>query len=166
LGLEELSRSSRSWLASVLAILGLIWCVVDAHRFLRRDTSDPHLQISYQLAQYLDRSVGEGEKVLVASKPVPDEMIEEYLNKVRLKQGEPGVAKAREMMADMDTSPPDCQRTIIQSQIGKPRLTCSGNPTDMQWIAVWSDSGATVSTAGRTLQTTLESGTLSVGVYR
>jgi hypothetical protein len=166
LGLEELSRSSRPWLASVLAILGLIWCAVDANRFLRRDTSDPHLQISYQLAQYLDRSVGAREKVLIVVKPLPEEMIQDYLGKVRRRQGETGAAKAREMMGDMDTSPPDCQRTIVHSQIGKPRLTCSGNPTDMQWIAVWSDSGATVSTAGRTLQTILQSGTLSVEVYR
>ncbi len=166
LGLEELSRSSRPWLASVLAILGLIWCAVDANRFLRRDTSDPHLQISYQLAQYLDRSVGAGEKVLIVVKPLPEEMIQDYLGKVLRRQGETGVAKAREMMAGMDISPPDCQRTIVHSRIGKPRLTCSGNPTDMQWIAVWSDSGATVSTAERTLQIKLQSGTLSVEVYR
>lgn len=166
LGLEELRLSPRPWFASVLAILGLIWCVVDAHRFLGRDTSDPHLQMSYQLAQYLDRSVGEQEKVLIVVKPVPGEMVQEYLEKVRLKQGEAGVAKAREMMGGMDTSPPDCQRTIVHSRIGKPRLTCSGNPTDMQWIAVWSDSGATVSTAERTLQIKLQSGTLSVEVYR
>jgi hypothetical protein len=166
LGLEELSRGSRPWLASLLAILGLIWCAVDANRFLRRDTSDPHLQMSYQLAQYLDRSVGEQEKVLIVVKPVSEEMMQEYLEKVRLKQGEAGVAKAREMMAGMDISPPDCQRTIVHSQIGKPRLTCSGNPIDTQWIAVWSDSGTTVNTAGRTLRATLRSGTLVVEVFR
>jgi hypothetical protein len=93
-------------------------------------------------------------------------MIRDYLGKVRLRQGEKGVAKAREMMSGMDTSPPDCQRTIVQSRIGKPRLACEGNPADMQWIAIWSDAGATVSAAGRTLRDTLRSGALSVDIYR
>jgi hypothetical protein len=165
-GLEELSGSSRPWLASALAALGLVWCVVDSHRFLRRDTSDPHLQMSYQLAQYLDRSVKGEEKVLIVAKPLPEEMIQDYLDRVRRRQGEAGVAHARELMAGMDTSPPDCQRTIVHSRIGKPRLACAGNPADMVWIAIWSDSGATVTTEGRTLRATLRSGALSVDVYR
>jgi hypothetical protein len=166
LGLEDLSLSSRPWLAIALAILGLMWCVADAHRVLRRDTSDPHLQIGYQLAQYLDRSVGRNEKVLIVTKPLPEEMIQDYLGKVRRRQGEKGVLQARQMMSGMDTSTPDCQRTIVQSRIGKPRLACEGNPADMQWIAIWSDAGTTVSTAGRTLQDTLRSGALCVDIYR
>jgi hypothetical protein len=97
---------------------------------------------------------------------LPEEMIQDYLGKVRRRQGETGVAKAREMMAGMDISPPDCQRTIVQSRTGKPRLACEGNPEDMQWIAIWSDSGATVSTTERTLRDTLRSGALSVDIYR
>lgn len=166
LGLEKLSEHSQPWLASALAALGLVWCLVDAHRFIRRDTLDPHLQLSYQLAQYLDRSVGTEEKVLIVVKPLQEEMIQDYLDKVRRRQGEAGVAQARELMAGMDISPPDCQRTIVHSRIGKPRLACEGNPTDMQWIAIWSDSGATVSTGRRTLHTTLRSGALSVEIYR
>ncbi len=149
-----------------LALLGLAWCVVDVHRFLRRDTDDPHLQLSYQLAQYLDRSAGNEGKILIVVKPLPEELIQEYLDKVRHRQGEAGVARARQIMAGMDTSPPDCQRTIIHSRIGKPRMTCSGDPALMQWIAIWSDSGATIPTAGRVLRTTLRSGPLFVQVYR
>jgi hypothetical protein len=151
-GLEELSGSSQPRLASALAVLGLVWCVVDSHRFLRRDTLDPHLQMSYQLAQYLDRSVRGDEKVLIVVKPLPEVMIQDYLDKVRRRQGEAGVARARELIAGMDTSPPDCQRTIVHSRIGKPRLACAGNPADMQWIAIWSDSSVTVSTGEHMLR--------------
>ncbi|HVN77717.1 MAG TPA: hypothetical protein VMW38_01855 [Terriglobia bacterium] len=166
LGLEELVGSPHPWLASMLVVLGLTWSVVDVHRFLRRDTGDPHLQLSYQLAQYLDRSAGKEEKILILVKPLPEDMIQEYLDRVRLRQGEAGVARAKQIMAGMDISPPDCQRTIIHSRIGKPRMSCSGDPADKEWIAVWSDSGSIISTEPRVLRTTLRSGPLSVQVYR
>ena len=132
-----------------LASAGLLLGIYDAHRFIRRDTSAPKLQLSYRLAQYLDANVPDSEKVGILTAPIPTELVENYLNKVARRGGPDALRKAYQIMAGVDTSPPDYQRTLIHSRLGKARLlSFAGSavpgspmppPTPVEWVAIWSD---------------------------
>jgi hypothetical protein len=162
LGLDVIWTSKRSRIAVGLASLGLLVSVVDAHRVLRRDTSQPRLQLSYQLAQYLDRTLGPDEMAVIVATPNDTEG---YLDKVRQREGETGVARARETMAGLDNSPVDCLRTIVHSRLGRARLSCSTSPSGARWVAIWKDSGA-AAPKDRASAKRLENSGLELTVYR
>ena len=112
------------------------------------DTAAPNLQLSYRLAQYLDAEMGASERAIILTRPIE---IESYLSKVERRAGKRGLAEARRVLASVNTSPPDYQRTVIQSRAGKDRLlSLSANvlaayedtiqwPPDVTWVARWSD---------------------------
>jgi len=147
-----------------LAILGFCWCLLDAHRVLRRDTADPHIQLSYQLAQYLDQNLGPGERALIVAKPVTPDMYQAYFDRIRHQQGQAGVEHAFQLMAGINASPLDCWRTIVHSSLGPARFSCTDREA-APWVAVWSDSGGASPEDG-TLRAMLRSGSLIVRVYR
>jgi hypothetical protein len=136
--------------AEILALAGILLGVYDAHRFTARDTSVPATRLSYELAQFLDANVRDGERVAMLVKPLAPEAGQSYIDKVRRRGGERGVARALEMMAGMDTSPPDYQRTRIHSTLGGRIMSLAPKPLaepvfepaavpEVEWIAVWSD---------------------------
>jgi hypothetical protein len=127
------ARRPRPGLA--LAIAGVVWGIADAHRFLVRDTSLPELRLSVALARYLEGNLAPGEKAAVLARNVEPRM---YLAKVERRQGEEGLRRAREIMASGDMSPPDYQRTLVHSRLGRGRLL-SGRDASAALVAVWHD---------------------------
>jgi hypothetical protein len=81
---------------------------------------------------------------------VPPQLVELYLQKATLRGGETGRRKALDVLASMETTPPDYQRTLIHSRLGKQRVrSLAGNvaanrmpvtvPPCVGWAVVWSD---------------------------
>ena len=159
-GIAACKSAKAAWLFTAA---GILWSLFDAQRFVRRDTSEPHLQLSYALAQYLDGAVKGEERVLILAASPPSELLDAYFDKVRQRQGETGVDRARQVMAGMDTSPPDCQRTFIHSRLARSRFLCGIG--DAEWIAAWSD-GPYYDPQGAAPARMLRSGNLSVAVYQ
>jgi len=147
----------------VLVVAGALWGLLDTQRFIVRDTSEPHVRLSYELARYLDGAVGAGQKVVVLARPAPPELVQSYLDKVRARGGDAGVEQARAHMASMDISPPDYQRTLIHSRLGRARLLPSPE-AGADWIAAWSDYEP--EQAGDAPVKVLKAGSLSVSLYR
>ena len=182
--LAGLGISVRPRIGLALASAGLLLGTYDAHRFIRRDTSQPRLQLSYHLAQRLDSRLGGGERAAILTAPIPRELVERYLAKVSNRAGEEGLRRASEILRSLDTSPPDYQRTVVHSRLGKQRLVSfassvapgSPEPQKMRvdWVAVWSDfqPGNAVeeqlyqSVRARPPVETLHAQSLSVSIYR
>ena len=179
-----LIRHSR--LCLVLAIAGVALGIVDAHRFIRRDTSNPKIRLAQELARYLDNHMRPSETAVILTRPIPAELVEQYLGKVKLKSGDAGIKKAREILATIETTPPDYQRTIVHSRIGKRRLkSLAGNvgadpqtitlPPCLNWAAVWSDFAASNEIEASFYSSTLAKaqpvyrlifGTVAAAIYR
>jgi len=145
-GLSPFTRWRR-----VLLVLSLVFGVYGAGRYMARVTSPANLQLSYELAQYFDRTLQKNERAIVLTKPIPQPLIQDYLDKALQTGGAKGLASAWSVLRSMDTSPPDYQRTLVHSHVGKQRLLSFGSivnsqlkesewpDTRAQWVAVWSD---------------------------
>lgn len=171
----------------VLALTGIGLGLFSAQVYLTRDTSEPHIQLSYALANFLDRRLQQGERVAILTRPLPKELVDSYLSKVSAKGGDAELRRARAILAKMVTSPPDYQRTLIHSKLGRERLlsfASTAGPTpeaagmnadDIRWVAVWTDFipgneteaylRRSALARGRLVQT-LRSGPVGVFVYR
>ncbi len=128
-----IARWPRAGLA--LTAIGVAWGIADAQRFLVRDTSLPEIRLAVTLAEYLDRNVGPAEKAVVLARAMEPKV---YLAKIARRQGEEGLRRAREIMASADTSPPDYQRTLVHSRLGKDRLLPAWDGSAAV-VAVWHD---------------------------
>ena len=125
--------------------------VYGGDRFLARETSAPNLQLSYSLARYLEDTLQGKERAIILVKPIPSRMLQYHLDKVYAQSGGAGLASARRVLLSMDTAPPEYQRTLVHSRLGKQRLLSFGGvaasewkpsewpDTHAAWIAVWSD---------------------------
>jgi hypothetical protein len=134
-----LAMAARSRWTPVLAGAGVVFGVVMAHQFLVRDTGTPKVALSYKLAQYLDRNMAPDERALLLTAPIPDELVQDYLEKVT-------PARARRLMSAMNTSPPDYQRTLIHTRrrlVSLASIPIVGLPppadVPVTWVALWSD---------------------------
>ena len=158
LGLSRLRR-----FRGIVLALGLAISLFMADRFVDRATSDPRLKLSYELAQHLDQAVSGSERVVVLAKPIAPAMLSRYLDKSEELGGIIGRRKAALALASLDTSPPDYQRTLVHSRLGKSRLRSlaslplpeedarllAGKPghedrpppetAPPDWLVVWSD---------------------------
>ena len=168
LGLSRLRR-----FRGIVLALGLAISLFMADRFVNRETSDPRLKLCYELAQYLDQAVSGSEKVVVLAKPIAPAMLSRYLDKSEELGGVIGRRKAALALARLDTSPPDYQRTLVHSRLGKDRLRSlaslplpeedarllagkpgheAGLPPELDpphWLVVWSDFEPTNSKEAR-----------------
>lgn len=133
-----LSRAAK--LRLPLAVAGLLLSAIAADRFVARATAEPDVQVSYRVAQYLDRTLGPDDRALLLAKPVPRDLMQAYLERAFRRQGEAGRRNAQRIIDQIDTSPPDYQRTLVHSKLGRDRLLAAlpGDRTP-QWIVVWSD---------------------------
>jgi hypothetical protein len=136
-------------LAVALSGAGIVLGIILADRSLVRDTSQPRIQLAYLLAQYLDQNMGESDKAVLLVPLLPKPLTNGYIDRVRRATGSDALHRAREILTSMDTSPPEYQRTVIHSRIGKPRLmNIAANAlgdlppepdlTAVRWIALWS----------------------------
>ncbi len=124
------------WLGAIVGV-SVVFGLAETYWYLRFETSRPQVDLAYQLAQYLDTEVRGDERVLVLAKPIEPE-IQDYLDKAHQTGGEEGLLRARLSLLEVDLSPPDYQRTLVHSRLGRDRLLSS--PAECtQWIAVWSD---------------------------
>jgi hypothetical protein len=156
LGLTRLSRFRTPVIAACL-----LWGIFAADRFVAAETSEPKTRLSYDLARYLDDHMRSGEHAVVLVKPVSAAMLEDYLGAATRRAGSPGRRKALEILAGINISPPDFQRTLVHSRLAREQLGTLASPlltTNDQalfrdlggspppadaglpdWIAVWSD---------------------------
>jgi hypothetical protein len=157
-------------------ILCAFWGIFLAHRFVASETADPKLRLSYDLALYLDQHVRNGERAVVLAKPVPAALFSDYLDKTTAHGGLAGRRRALENLRQLDISPPDYQRTLVHSRLGKQRLRSlstpllppadevvwrslpspdsSAAPGEIDWLAVWSDFEPANSVEARLLEWT------------
>ena len=91
------------WIACVA--IGLLM----ADRFVARETSEPHLQLSYALAEWIDDNVGEEEQVVILTAPLPDDAGQRFLDNAQRSGDAPGLRQTLELLADIDPAPPDFQ---------------------------------------------------------
>lgn len=140
----------RRRLGHLLVAAGVVLGVYQAHRFLIRDTSQPATRLSFEVARFLDSNVKEGERVAMLVRPIPQDLIRNYLDKVRSAGGDEGLRRARRILASVDTSPPDYQGTMIHSTLGRRVISFAPRPggesvrseiaeTNVDWIVIWSD---------------------------
>jgi len=138
-------------LRPALCAAGFLLGVYGGDRFLARETSAPNMQLSYNLARYLDGVLQEKERAIILAKRIPPRLVQDYLDKIYVQGGAAGLASARRVLLSMDTAPPEYQRTLVHSRLGKQRLLSFGRvavsewkpsewpDTHAEWIAVWSD---------------------------
>jgi hypothetical protein len=142
-------------------VLCVFWGIFLAHRFVASETADSKLRLSYDLALYLDQHVRNDQSAVVFAKPVPAALISRYLEKTTAHGGLGGRRRALENLRQLDISPPDYQRTLVHSRLGKghlrslstpllspadeafwrslPSSDTSTVPGEIDWLAVWSD---------------------------
>ena len=167
-----------------LATLGAGLGIYGSARIVIRETSAPDVQLSYDLARYLDSTLGDNERAIILVKPFPHELLQSYLDKVYRDGGAAALADARRVMRNMNTSPPDYQRTLVHSRLGTRLLNFGGvegeeskDSEDLppaEWVAVWSNFTPGNSLERRIFETalegqrpvqTLKSGPLSIAIY-
>ena len=149
IGLQTVRRF-RWTLVLVSAIAGL-WM---AHRFVANETSQPPFALSHRTAQYLDQHVGRGEQVIVLAQGVPADLLARYLDKAEQAGGRPGRENALGVLLELDNSPPNYQRILVHSRLGKDQLRSLATlPADLAprdpaphtpppapaWVVLWSD---------------------------
>jgi hypothetical protein len=172
------------------------WGIFLAHRFVASETADPKLRLSYDLALYLDQHVQNGQRAVVLVQPASADLLSDYLDKTSAHGGLAGRRRALENLRQLDISPPDYQRTLVHSRLGKDQLVSlatpllppaddafwhslpgSGRaaiPTEIEWLAVWSGFQATNSieaelldwTTGRKPVGTLTRNYYAIRIYR
>jgi len=184
IGLARLPRY-RAPLAAAGVVLGL-W---GAARFLERETAEPHLRLSYDLARYLDGALGSQQTALLLVASIPPGGVDVFLERARRTGGEANAANARRLLEREAATAPDFQRTWVHSRVARDRLwglvsaamsaparrrqLAAAPPPD--WIVVWSDFAPTDPDEARYYEMakasgppveTLRAGALAATVYR
>ncbi len=154
LGLSALPRL-RHGVAALGAIVGLVM----ADRYVRHQTSEPHLALSYRVARYLDREVPAGATVVVLARGRgPD--AEPSLARLEQLRGAAAVRRRVQVLQDLDMAKPaDYERILVHSRLGEDRLqsyatlalgryadsatTSTSDSTVLfrhpQWIVLWNN---------------------------
>jgi hypothetical protein len=101
-------------------------------------TSAPDVQLDYRVAQYLDHSLRDGDRVLVLAKPVTEDLTRLYLDKARETGGEEGLRQAQLQLQNLAATPPDYQRVAVYSRLGREPLLAPPAPCG-EWVAVWNN---------------------------
>jgi hypothetical protein len=121
-------------LAIPLAAAGILFGAAGAWRFVAHETSRPEIRLGYELARYLDGHVRAGEEIAILCPPIETGL---YLRRALETGGEAGLRAAQQVLAEVDTSPLDVQRTRLHSRLPASQFVLRpGDKT--RWIAVWS----------------------------
>jgi hypothetical protein len=133
LGLEQWPR----WNKAILTI-GVALGIAGAFWYAHIEASQPNVQLAYRTAKYLDRSLGANDRALILVKPLGEDQVSLYLAKVKQTGGEPGLREARREIEEIAGTPPDYQRLVTYSRLGRERLLVP--PVGCaEWVAVWDD---------------------------
>ncbi len=117
LGLNRVRRYG-----TALVIASLLTGLFMADRMVARESSAPHFQLSHRMALYLDQHVLDDQQVAVLAKAIPQPLLGRFLEKAERQGGTAGRRKALEVLIDLDASPPDYQRILVHSRLGKDQL--------------------------------------------
>jgi hypothetical protein len=144
------------WTLVLVSSLAGVWM---ARHFVAKETSQPPFALSYQAARYLDEHVGAGEQVIVLARGVPADLLARYLDGAEKTGGSTGRGKAVDVLLDLDNSPPNYQRILVHSRLGKQRLrSIASLPAGLvprqdsdgqapvpipDWVVQWSDFSPT-----------------------
>jgi hypothetical protein len=126
-------------LAIPVAAAGVVLGAIGSRHFVEHETARPEIRLGYDLARYLDARVHPGETVVILARPIAYDL---YLRRLRETGGEAALASAHKVLAEIDTSPLDFQRTMIHSHLKRSQLRASPDGS-AQWVAVWSDYAGT-----------------------
>jgi len=156
LGLGALPRFAHALTA--LSIGTGLWM---ADRSVSRAAADPYVGLSYRVARYLHDHLAPGEYAVVLARGID---ASDYLAHLEETHGPGAVQDGLRILRTLETSPPDYQRILVHSGLGKDRLRSyaalslgrfadrdssrmsgdhappSGPP---QWIVQWSDFAPT-----------------------
>jgi hypothetical protein len=130
--------------AMPLAVAGFVMGVWGSVQYVRHETERPEIRAGYELAQYLDAHVLDGEQVLVLAEPPPLDL---YLRRAQETGSEAGLAAARRALEQVEMLPLDAQRTVIHlGRLSRSQVFVYPKiPPHPAWIAAWSDfSGGAV----------------------
>jgi hypothetical protein len=121
-------------LAIPLAAAGVALGAAGAWRFVAHETSRPEIRLGYELARYLDSHVAPGESIAILSPPIETGL---YLRRALETGGAAGLEAAQKVLAEVDTSPLDAQRTRIHSRLPASQFAVRAGEQP-RWVAVWS----------------------------
>ena len=147
--------------AALLVTIACLAGVYGAAGYVRRETSDPRVQLAYQLAQYLDRTLGPTESALILSPGPPAEGIQAYFDRARRSGQEAAARRLVETLA----GPDDYFRTRLHARLSGSRLF-SRTARDTDWVVVWSDYTGPTPPLEAPPVATLHAGPLAATVYR
>jgi hypothetical protein len=161
LGLRQWPRANRAFVAAsaVIGVAGAFW-------YASFESSRPDVQLGYRVAKLLDQSLRPGERALILACPVSERDARLYLSKAEQIGGEEGLRQAQIELRRFEATPPDYQRVVVHSRLGRDRLLAS--PAGCaEWIVVWQDCpGGTGAAAGAAPVEVLRAGSRSVSVFR
>jgi hypothetical protein len=150
LGLTTFLRY-RAVVVALSAVMGLLMTT----RFLQRETTVPALALAVEAAHYLDGAVQRDEQVAVLARPAGG--VERYLQGAEAKGGAEGRRAAIAILNQLENTPPDYQRILVHSHLGKERLrsyaslkTGTGEQQETlvpgrtmerqpDWVVLWAD---------------------------
>jgi hypothetical protein len=128
-----------------LAMLALT--VVSAQRFVKAETSAPHVALAYRAARFLEETLEPGQTAAVLAKPIPADMLDRFLETAGDREA------ALRTLLSLHTGPPDYQRILVQTSLGRERLisfsrlplaeAAEAPKTRPDWVLRWSDFGPT-----------------------
>ena len=121
-----------------LVALSIVLGVIEAFWYVRVESSDRSVLLDYRVAQYLDRTVRSGERVLILPSAVGQDLTRLYLEKAYETDGEEGLRQAQANLQSPAASPPDYQRVVVYSHLARNQLLAPP-ATCADWVAVWSD---------------------------
>lgn len=146
------------WTLVLASCLAGVWM---ARGFVANETSQPPFALSYQAARYLDERVGGGEEVIVLAQGIPADLLARYLDRVERAGGNAARNKALDVLLDLENSPPNYQRILVHTRLGKQQLRSIASlpaslapPRDAAqhapapapapaWVVLWSDFSPT-----------------------
>jgi hypothetical protein len=161
LGLSKWPR----WIWAIVAV-SVVLGAIGGHLYVWRETSKPDIQLSYRLAKYLDGKMQPGERALILSQPITEDMLQGYLKKAQETGGEEGLRQARLELRQADLAGTDYARVVVHSRLGRERLLAPPAACG-EWVAVWSGyPDAARELTGAQPVDVLRSGPLSVTILR
>ena len=145
---QGLSMLRRGELAAAVAVAMV--SVLAAQRFVASETAAPRVALALQGARLLGAHVGGDETVAVLAKPVPADALERFLRIAERQGGAEGRARAIETLRNMHAEPPDYQRILVQTRLGREQLRSlaelpvpgaeeAHEPFEPDWVLAWSD---------------------------
>ena len=147
--------------ATLLVTIACLAGVYGAAAYVKRETSDSRVQLAYQLAQYLDRTLGPTETALILTPGPPAEGIQAYFDRARRAGHETAARRLVETLA----GPDDYFRTRLHARLTGSRLFARATGVT-DWIVVWSDYYGPSPALATPPVATLRAGPLAATVYR